>query len=59
MMEVESLKDKLMRPHLRQNQYTKEIKLRGAGYTRTIQGLYYVLQRLGIYEKASSKKNRY
>ena len=32
------------------------VKLRKAGYTRTIQGLYRVLQRLGIYEKAPSKK---
>lgn len=32
------------------------VKLRMAGYTRTIQGLYHVLQRLGIYEKAPSKK---
>ena len=32
------------------------VKLREAGYTRTIQGLYYVLQRLGIYERVSSKK---
>ena len=32
------------------------VKLREAGYTRTIQGLYHVLQRLGIYEKVPSKK---
>ncbi len=32
------------------------IKLRGVGYTRTIQGLYHVLQRMGIYQKAPSKK---
>lgn len=32
------------------------VKLREAGYTRTIQGLYYALQRLGIYEKTPSKK---
>ena len=32
------------------------VKLREAGYTRTIQGLYHVLQRLGIYTKAPSKK---
>ena len=31
------------------------VKLRAAGYTRTIQGLYHVLQRLGIYEKAPRK----
>ena len=32
------------------------VKLREAGYERTIQGLYHVLRRLGIYEKAPSKK---
>ncbi len=32
------------------------VKLREVGYTITIQGLYYALQRLGIYEKAPSKK---
>ena len=32
------------------------VKLREAGYTRTVQGLYHVLQRLGIYEKVPSKK---
>ena len=32
------------------------VKLRRAGYTRTIQGLYHVMQRLGIYIKAPSKK---
>ena len=31
------------------------IKLRQAGYTRTIQGLYHVMQRIGIYEKTPSK----
>ena len=31
------------------------VKLMEAGYTRTIQGLYHVLQKLGIYEKAPSK----
>ena len=34
------------------------VKLREAGYTRTIQGLYHVMQRLGIYEKAPSKKKQ-
>lgn len=34
------------------------VKLREAGYTRTIQGLYQVLQRLGIYEKAPKKKKK-
>lgn len=32
------------------------VKLRMAGYTRTIQGLYHILQRMGIYQKAPSKK---
>ena len=31
------------------------VKLKEAGYKRTIQGLYHVLQKLGIYEKAPSK----
>lgn len=34
------------------------VKLREAGYTRTVQGLYQVLQRLGIYIKAPSKKKK-
>lgn len=32
------------------------VKLRKAGYTRTIQGLYHAMQRLGIYKKTPSKK---
>jgi len=32
------------------------VKLRKAGYKRTIQGLYYAMQRLGIYVKTPSKK---
>ena len=32
------------------------IKLRQAGYTRTIQGLYHAMQRMGIYKKTPSKK---
>lgn len=32
------------------------VKLREAGYTRTIQGLYHVMQMIGIYKKAPSKK---
>ena len=32
------------------------VKLREAGYTRTIQGLYHAMQRLGIYKKTPSKK---
>ena len=31
------------------------VKLKEAGYTRTVQGLYHVMQRLGIYEKTPSK----
>ena len=34
------------------------VKLRKAGYTRTVQGLYHVMVRLGIYKKAPSKKKR-
>ena len=32
------------------------VKLREVGYTRTIQGLYHVMQKLGIYKKMPSKK---
>ena len=32
------------------------VKLVKAGYSRTIQGLYHAMQRLGIYQKAPSKK---
>ena len=31
------------------------VKLRKAGYTRTIQGLFYAMRRMGIYKKAPSK----
>lgn len=34
------------------------IKLRQAGYTRTIQGLYYAMRRIGIYRKTPSKKKK-
>ena len=34
------------------------VKLREAGYKRTIQGLYHAMQRLGIYEKTPSKKKK-
>ena len=34
------------------------VKLRKAGYKRTIQGLYHVMRRLGIYEKAPSKAKK-
>ena len=32
------------------------VKLRDAGYTRTVQGLYHAMQRMGIYKKTPSKK---
>ena len=32
------------------------VKLKEAGYTRTVQSLYHVLQRIGIYKKTPSKK---
>lgn len=32
------------------------VKLRKAGYTRTVQGLYYAMRRMGIYKKTPSKK---
>ena len=51
---------KLIRDYKRNNKDTGLVvlwvKLREAGYKRTIQGLYNVLQRLGIYRKAPSKK---
>ncbi len=34
------------------------IKLRQAGYTRTIQGLYYAMRRIGIYKKVPSKRKK-
>ena len=34
------------------------VKLRDAGYTRTVQGPYHVMQQLGIYKKTSSKKKK-
>ena len=34
------------------------VKLQQAGYTRTVQGLYHAMQRLGIYKKAPSKKKK-
>lgn len=34
------------------------VKLRRAGYKRTIQGLYHAMQRLGIYSKIPSKKKK-
>ena len=51
---------KLIKDYKRNNKETGLVvlwvKLRAAGYTRTIQSLYHVLQKLGIYEKAPSKK---
>lgn len=51
---------KLIKDYKRNNKETGLVvlwvKLRGAGYTRSIQGLYHVMQRLGIYKKAPSKK---
>ena len=51
---------KLIRNYKRNNKDTGLvvlwIKLRQAGYTRTIQGLYHAMQRLGIYEKIPSKR---
>lgn len=35
------------------------VKLRRAGYTRTISGLYIVMKRLGIYKKTPSKRKEY
>jgi len=34
------------------------VKLKEAGYTRTVQGLYHTMQRLGIYKKTPSKKKQ-
>ena len=34
------------------------VKLREAGYKRTVQGLYHVMQRIGIYKTTPSKKKR-
>ena len=50
---------KLIKDYKRNNKETGLVvlwvKLREVGYRRTIQGLYHVMQRLGIYEKAASK----
>ena len=51
---------KLIKDYKRNNKETGLvvlwIKLRKAGYTRTVQGLYHAMKRLGIYEKTPSKK---
>ena len=50
---------KLIKDYKRNNKETGLVvlwvKLREVGYRRTVQGLYHVLQRLGIYEKAPRK----
>lgn len=53
---------KLIKDYKRNNKETGLVvlwvKLRKAGYKRTIQGLYHVMRRLGIYEKAPSKAKK-
>lgn len=53
---------KLIKDYKRNNKETGLvvlwIKLRRAGYQRTIQGLYHVMRRLGIYEKVPSKAKK-
>ena len=53
---------KLIKDYKRNNKETGLVvlwvKLRRVGYTRTIQGLYYIMRRLGIYEKVASKAKR-
>ena len=50
---------KLIKDYKRNNKETGLVvlwvKLRKAGYTRTVQGLYHAMRRLGIYEKTPSK----
>ena len=54
---------KLIKDYKSKNQETGLVvlwvKFRGAGYTRTITSLYRVMQRIGIYNKAPSKKKAY
>ena len=51
---------KLIKDYKRNNKETGLVvlwvKLKRAGYKRTIQGLYYAMVRLGIYKKAPSKR---
>ena len=51
---------KLIKNYKRNNKETGLVvlwvKLRQAGYTRTVQGLYHAMRRLGIYNKVPSKK---
>jgi len=53
---------KLIKDYKRNNKETGLVilwvKLRKTGYRRTVQGLYHVLQRLGIYEKAPRKAKK-
>lgn len=53
---------KLIKDYKRNNKETGLvvlwIKLRRAGYKRTIQGLYHIMRRLGIYEKTPSKAKK-
>lgn len=53
---------KLIKDYKRNNKETGLVvlwvKLRKAGYKRTIQGLYHVMRKLGIYEKAPSKAKK-
>ena len=53
---------KLIKDYKRNNKETRLVvlwvKLRRAGYKRTVQGLYHVMRRLGIYEKAPSKAKK-
>ena len=53
---------KLIKNYKRNNKETELVvlwvKLRRAGYKRTIQSLYHVMRRLGIYEKAPSKAKK-
>ena len=53
---------KLIKDYKRNNKETGLVvlwvKLRRAGYKRTIQGLYHVMRRLGIYEKRPSKAKK-
>ena len=53
---------KLIKDYKRNNKETGLVvlwvKLREAGYTRTVQGLYHVMRRVGIYEKTPSKRKK-
>ena len=53
---------KLIKDYKRKNKNTGLVvlwvKLREVGYKRTVQGLYHVMRRLGIYKKVPSKRKR-